>query len=523
MTTPADKSATLGMAFRQIGGLTAISRIVGFARDIVFASFLGAGPATDAFLVALKLPNMFRRLSAEGAMTNAFLPNFARLRAAQGRGAALGLAAEAQIMLILVLFALVGLAELFMPQLVMLMAPGFAATPDRMAAAVDLGRITMPYLPMISIVALWGAIANAHDRFKAAAAAPIIANLCFIAGALAIPVMMADAGAMRGLPVAFGLLAAGLLQLLFLFVVLHRLDALPRLVWPRLSAAGRKMWHHFLPAALGAGGMQLNLLVDLILASLLPVGAISWLYYADRVAQLPLGIVGIALGTALLPRLSAAEATGQTADVSAAISRAIIYGGFLVIPAVTALLLIAMPIMTGLFTYGAFVIRDADMAALALMAYAVGLPGFVLVKILQPAFYAAGQPGTVLKISVLTVVVNITGSLLLMPVLGHIGLALATSLSGVVAALFMAGLLWRQRRLRGGWFGPLGRILLASMVMAAMLTALQHLVDPAHFGVPAALWLACLVLLGGASYAAAALVTGAVPAEWLARLSNRKA
>ena len=374
---------------------------------------------------------------------------------------------------------------------------------------------------MISIVALWCAIANAHDRFKAAAAAPIIANLCFIAGALAIPVMMAEAGAMRGLPVAFGLLVAGLLQLLFLFVVLHRLDALPRLVWPRLSAAGRKMWRHFLPAALGAGGMQLNLLVDLILASLLPVGAISWLYYADRVAQLPLGIVGIALGTALLPRLSAAEATSQTADVSATISRAIIYGGFLVIPAVIALLLIAMPIMTGLFTYGAFVIRDADMAALALMAYAVGLPGFVLVKILQPAFYAAGQPGIVLKISVLTVVVNITGSLLLMPVLGHVGLALATSVSGVVAALFwLACLLWRQRRLRGGWFGPLARIFMASLVMAAVLITLQKIVDPAHLGVPAALWLACLVLLGGMSYAGAAFVTGAMPAAWLVRVGQ---
>ena len=185
----------------------------------------------------------------------------------------------------------------------------------------------------------------------------------------------------------------------------------------------------------------------------------------------------------------------------------------MVIPAVIALLLIAMPIMTGLFTYGAFVIRDADMAALALMAYAVGLPGFVLVKILQPAFYAAGQPGIVLKISVLTVVVNITGSLLLMPALGHVGLALATSLSGVVAALFMACLLWRQRRLRGGWFGPLGRIFLASLVMAAVLITLQKIVDPAHLGVPAALWLACLVLVGGMSYAGAAFVTGAVPAR----------
>ena len=251
------KGVSLGHVFWQIGSLTAVSRVVGFIRDIAFASFLGAGPAADAFLVALKLPNMFRRLTAEGAMTNAFLPSFAKLRTAEGRQAALGLAAEAQIILILVLFGIVILAEIFMPQILLLLAPGFAATPDRLAAAIDLGRVTMPYLPMISVVALWIAIANAHDRFIAGAAAPILANLCFIAGAFSIPFFAVDLGVFQAFPIAIGLLVAGLLQLAFLFIVLRRLSALPKLQWPHLSNAGRAMWRNFVPSALGAGGMQL--------------------------------------------------------------------------------------------------------------------------------------------------------------------------------------------------------------------------------------------------------------------------
>lgn len=522
MTAPS-QTPSLGGAFRQIGGLTAISRIVGFVRDIAFARFLGAGPAADAFLVALKLPNMFRRLSAEGAMTNAFLPNFARVRKSDGLPAAMALAAEAQILLLLVLFCLVLLAEIFMPQLILLLAPGFDDTPLRLSAAVDLARVTMPYLPMISIVALWGAIANAQGRFGAAAAAPIIANICFILGAVAIPFFAADMGVTRAFPVAIGLLAAGLLQLLFLYVTLRRLEVLPNLIIPRLSAAGRRMWRHFLPAALGAGSMQLNLLVDLILASLLPVGAISWLYYADRVAQLPLGIVGIALGTALLPRLSAAEAAGQGDAVKSELESAIAFAAFLVLPAVAALAVIAEPIITGLFAYGAFSTSDAGMAAVALLAYAFGLPGFVLIKILQPAFYAAGKPGRVLQLSLLTVAVNISGSLLLMPRLGHVGLALATSVSGLVTALIMAVLLIYQRRLGFGWLGILGRIFCASLIMALVLGVLQKGVKGVTMMMPDAAWLALLVIIGGASYGLTAVVLKAVPPDILGRFWARKA
>ena len=469
---------SLGRAFRQIGSLTAISRILGFVRDITFATFLGAGAAADAFLVALKLPNMFRRLSAEGAITNAFLPNYASIRESYGQAAALKLAAEAQIFLILGLSVLVIFAEIFMADLILLLAPGFVKTPDRLAAATDLARITMPYLPLISIVALWAAIANAHDYFKAGAAAPIIANICFIAGAVTIPFFVAHLDMVRAVPIAVALLIAGCAQLLFLYWTLSRLDAVPLLIWPRLSDAGRKMWRNFLPAAASAGGMQLNLLIDLILASLLPVGAISWLYYADRVAQLPLGVIGVALGTALLPKLSAASAAGQPTEVRNNLSEAIV--------------------------------SDAKMAAIALTAYGCGLPGFVLVKILQAAFYATGQPAAVLKISLITVAINIAGSLSLMPILGHVGLALTTAVSGTVAAAIMLSLLGRQHRLSTCFMPVCGKIALASAVMGVAVIFLQFGVEK-FVTVPAAVGLAVIVGGGGAVYAVASYVVGAVP------------
>ena len=511
---------SLGRAFRQIGSLTALSRIMGFVRDIAFATFLGAGVAADAFLVALKLPNMFRRLSAEGAMTNAFLPNYAAIRETYGRAAALKLAAEAQIFLILGLSVLVIIAEIFMADLILLLAPGFANSPDRLAAAIDLARITMPYLPLISIVALWAAIANAHDHFKAGAAAPIIANICFIAGAVMIPFVASHLDALRAIPIAAALVVAGFAQLVFLYRALSRLHAVPALIWPRLSDAGCKMWRKFLPAAAGAGGMQLNLLIDLILASLLPVGAISWLYYADRVAQLPLGVIGIALGTALLPKLSAAEAAGQPADVRDNLSEAISFAGFFVIPAVTGLVLCGLPIINGLFVYGAFTVSDAKMAAMALAAYGCGLPGFVLVKILQTAFYATGQPAVVLKISLITVAINVAGSLLLMPILGHVGLALATAVSGTVAAAIMLYLLARQHRLSASFLPVCGKIILASAIMGAAIMLLQFGVDR-FVTVPAAVGLAVIVGGGGAVYAVTAYVVGAVPAGLLRQSHNR--
>ena len=506
-------------AFRQIGLLTGLSRILGFGRDVAFATFLGAGPLADAFLVALKLPNMFRRLSAEGALTNAFVPSFSHVRATSGAAAAMKLAAEVQILLTIMLLAIVGLAEFFMVDLVSLLAPGFVATPDRFAAAVALGQVTMPYLPLISLVALWSAIANAHDHFAAGAIMPVFFNLCLIAGAVALPVMAAGDVVTSAMPLAVSLLVAGVIQLAVMFVVLRRLGGTPSWILPRLSAAGRAMWRKFTPAALAATAMQVNMLVDLILASLLPVGAISWLYYADRIVQLPLGIIGIALGTALLPKLSKAEAAQDQTSVTAILNDGIKLGGFFVIPAVTALICIAEPIISGLFAHGAFSSADAVVTALALQAYALGLLGFVATKLFQPAFYAAGQPSTVLKISLCAVLVNMAGSLILMRIYGHVGLAIATSISGLMAALFLGILLARSGKLKQMPLALLCRLCLASACMAAGLLGAQQ-VMPA---MPDAIKLAVLVGVGAVIYIAASVVLKTIPEGILRRSSSRGA
>jgi putative peptidoglycan lipid II flippase len=501
-------ASSLGRAFGQIGILTAGSRVLGLVRDIVFAIFLGAGPAADAFLVALKLPNMFRRLSAEGALTNAFVPSYAATMEAADEKAARRLAGEVQTMLVMVLLALVIVFEIMMPVVVSLLAPGFVDTPERFAAAVDLARVTMPYLPMISLVAFWAAIANAHDRFIPGAAMPVLFNICLIAGALLVPLATGLTNVERALPIAWALLAAGSVQLVTMYLVLHRRGILPDFVMSlRVSSRARQMWRKFIPAAGGALAMQMNLIVDLVLASMLQVGAISWLYYADRVAQLPLGIVGIALGTALLPRLSKAEAAGHPDAVRSALTEAMELGGFLVVPAVAALLVLALPIVQGLFAHGAFTLADAQMASFALMAYAIGLPGFVLVKILQPAFYAAGQPGLVLRISLVMVAVNIVGSLLLMGPFGHTGLAMATAASGLLAAAIMLVILARRDRLSTAMLRPLARILLASLIMVLALSGLTMWLP---FDNPV-LRLALYVGGGSAVYFGAAILLRAVP------------
>ena len=507
-------ASSLGRAFGQIGIMTACSRVLGLVRDIVFAIFLGAGPAADAFLVALKLPNMFRRLSAEGALTNAFVPSYAATMEAADDKAARRLAGEVQTMLVMVLLALVIVFEIMMPTVVTLLAPGFADTPDRFAAAVDLARVTMPYLPMISLVAFWAAIANAHDRFIPGAAMPVLFNICLIGGALLVPLATGLTNVERALPVAWALLAAGSVQLVTMYLVLQRRGQLPDFVMSlRVSPRARQMWRKFIPAAGGALAMQMNLIVDLVLASMLQVGAISWLYYADRVAQLPLGIVGIALGTALLPRLSKAEAAGHPDSVRSALTEAMELGGFLVVPAVAALLVLALPIVQGLFAHGAFTLADAQMASFALMAYAIGLPGFVLVKILQPAFYAAGQPGLVLRISLTMVVINIVGSLLLMGPFGHAGLAMATAVSGLLAAAIMLVILARRDRLGAAMLRPLARILLASLIM---MLALWGLTIWLPFDNPV---LRLVLYVGGGSvvYFGAAILLRAVPPGLLRR------
>ena len=472
-------SRSLFAAFRQISGLTAISRVLGFIRDVAFAHYLGAGTATDAFLVAFKLPNLFRRLTAEGALTNAFLPSYSLARQQKSDQAAIILAAEVQTALFLGLCLIVLVMELFMPFVVSGLAPGFADTPDRLAAAVDLARLTMPYLPMISLVALWAALLNSQDSYFGGAFAPVILNVCLIGGAFCVPFFQANlqlSAAYLGVPVALAVLLAGTGQMILLQHQLRR----ARLTLPffrfSLSAEARGMWLSFIPAALGAGMMQINLLVDLVLASFLATGSISWLYYADRLAQLPLGLVGIALGTALLPRLSRLQAAGTVATETqsgfcAELASALRPAAILTLPAVAALLVLPEVLITGLFRSGAFLLSDAQAAALALMAYAVGLPAFVGLKLTQAALYAMDKGRFVLLTSSVSVGLNIVLSLILMQIYQHVGLALATSVVSWLAFVWQAGWLVRAKRLDAAGLRVVLKSVLASAVMAAGLYA----------------------------------------------------
>ena len=516
--------------FRQISLLTALSRVLGFVRDICLAQFIGAGAAADAFLVAFKLPNLFRRLTADGAMTNAFLPVFASVRQSQGRDAALILAVEVQTMLLVVLSVIVILGEIFMPAVIAVLAPGFVDDQDLYASAIALARVTLPYLPMISLVALWAAVTNAHDRFFGGAAAPVILNLCLIGGALVIPVaglfgsepfFAAQASNIfyLALPICIAVLVAGTAQMMLMQRMLARIDAqlsvaplVPRLR-ATLSENSKKMWRAFVPAALGAGGLQLNLLIDMVLASLIQVGAISWLYYADRIVQLPLGVIGIALGTALLPQLSRLESENDKTEVANRIAHSLQIAGFFAIPASIAIILACEPIIAGLFGYGAFTVQDSQMAAAALSAYGVGLVAFVVNKVFQPAFFASGRGGLVLKISLLSVGVNITGSLAMMPYLGHVGLALATAIASWTGVIIMAAILAREGRLRLSALSALWPILGAALVMGAAM-ALVDYASAAYFDglfMGQFMSLVMLVTLGLGSYFGLSFWLGTIP------------
>ena len=343
-----------------------------------------------------------------------------------------------------------------------------------------------------------------------AAAMPVIFNICLIGGALLIPMATGWLAIEKAMPLAAAMLAAGVLQMGMMARLLRRAGRMPKWRWPRFAAPVRAMWRQFSVASAGAIAMQVNLVIDLVLASLLPVGAISWLYFADRLAQLPLGVIGVALGTALLPRLSAQFREDDAAAARASLAEAVRLAAFLVVPAMVALIVIAPQIMAGLFGYGAFSEAAAAASASALAAYAIGMPAHILVKILQPAFYATGRGGFVLGVSIAAVAANVSLSITLMPVLGHVGLALATSLSGLLAATALAAALAPRGHLRLPPPVETIRIVAACLVMAAVLVATARLLPP----VPPIIELGILVAGGGGAYLAAAVGLGAVPASF---------
>jgi putative peptidoglycan lipid II flippase len=427
-------------AVTTVGGFTMISRVTGFLRDVLIAAVLGASPLADAYFIAFKLPNFFRRLTAEGSFTVAFVPIFAGLLESDGKTIAMRFAEEAFAVMAAVLLTFTVGVILFVPELMTVLAPGFVETPKRFDLAVELTRVTFVYLPLISLVALMGGVLNSIGKFAAMASAPILLNLILISS-LAV---FADALDTPGHVLAWGVAVAGFAQFFWLLEACRRSGVLVRWRLPRWTPRVGSLFRLMLPAMLGAAVVQINLLVDMILASTLPTGSVSFLYYADRVNQLPLGVVGVAIGTALLPSMSRQIRAGKDHEARASQNRALELGMLLTLPAAAGLVVLSGPIVEVLFQRGAFDSQVTDQTALALAAYAAGLPAFVLIKIFQPGFFARRDTATPVKIAAFAVVLNLVLNLILMRYYAHVGLAMATAIAAWVNMTALAMLLHRR-------------------------------------------------------------------------------
>ena len=419
------------------------SRVLGFVRDILMAGTLGAGLVADAFFVAFKFPNFFRRLFAEGAFNAAFVPMFGERLKKEGLSAARDFAGEAAAVMISVLLVFTLVVVATMPGLIYVIAPGFADQPDKFRLTIELTQITFPYLTFMAVIALLGGMLNSVQRFAATAAAPILLNIIMIATLILI---MADIVPQAGFGLAWGVTAAGVGQLIWIAVACSRANVMIRLPRPRLTPGVRRLLLLMAPGLIGAGVVQINLFIDVILASTLAEGSVSYLYFADRVNQLPLGVVGVAVGVALLPLLTQQLLSGDQLGAAESQNRAIEFALYLTLPAAAALIAIAAPIVSVLFERGAFDAQASAQTAAALSAFAAGLPAYVLIKALTPGFFARQDTATPVKIAVAAMVVNIVLAVALMQVLAHVGIALATACSAWLNAAMLAGVLRRREQ-----------------------------------------------------------------------------
>lgn len=440
-----------------VSGMTALSRITGFARDVVLSYFFGATGVADAFFVAFRIPNFFRRMFAEGAFSQAFVPVLASYKVGHSVAELHRFlrATSGTFLVVMFTISLLGVAAAHL--LVLVFAPGFAGDPARLALTGDMLRLTFPYLGFIALTAYAAGVLNSHHRYAVPAFTPVLLNVSLISAALLVAPHLAS----PVMALAWGVLAAGVVQLLFQFPALKRIDLLlaPR---PELRHPGvRRVAALMLPAMLSASVSQINALVDTAIASLLMTGSISWLYYADRLMELPVGLVAIALATVLLPNLSRLHAAGATKAFSRALDWGVRMGLLLGLPAALALYLLATPLVATVFFHGAMTGGDVIMAALALKAFAIGPVAISLVKIFAPAYFSREDTRTPLRIAIVAVLVNVTLNLALYRIMGHVGLALATSTAACVQAyLLIRGVLvagaYRPDANWGKFLGQLG-------------------------------------------------------------------
>lgn len=455
-----------------VSSMTMLSRVLGLLRDVVIAAVVGASANADAFFVAFKIPNFLRRLFAEGAFAQAFVPVLAEYKNQGSLAAVRVLVDRVAGVLGGTLLLVTSLAMLAAPLVTALFAPGFVGDPVKFALTADMIRITFPYLLLISMTGFCGAILNSYGRFAVPALTPVLLNLSLIGAATVAAPWFAE----PVFALAWGVLLAGVVQLLFQLPFLYRLELVPRPRWDTRHPGVRRILSLMVPALFGVSVSQINLLLDTVLASFLPTGSVSWLYYSDRLMELPLGVFGVAIATVILPSLSAHRAGARMQDFSLTLDWAVRAVLLIAVPAAVALLLLAQPILVTLFQYGAFRPADVAMAAMSLQAYCLGLAAFMLIKVLAPGFYARQDTATPVKIGIVAMVANMLLNVaFVLPLMhyynaGHVGLALATS----VAAWLNAGLLWRGLRrqqvyqFQPGWWAYSGRLLAATAGMAAV-------------------------------------------------------
>jgi putative peptidoglycan lipid II flippase len=510
-----------------IGVNTLLARVLGYGRDILIARALGTTGIVEAFVVAFRFPNLFRRMVAEGAFSAAFVPIYAKKIEREGKESALDFAGNALSWLLLILAVFVALAEIFMPWVVAVIAPGFISQPELFDLAVLFTRLTLPYLVAMAVVALMSGMLNANYKFAMAAAAPTLLNAIFILGLLFATPWFASAGHMLSWVVAI----AGIVQYLWLGYACWKAGLRLRLPWPHATASIGRLMRLMGPGLLSGGMTQINIVVGTIVASYI-AGAVSVLYFADRLYQFPLSMIGVAIGTALLPEL-ARKLHSDPVSAMAVQNRAIELSMFLTLPAAAALMAIAEPIVLVLFQYGKFTHEDAEKTAWALAAFSSGLPAYVLIRVLSPGFYAREDTRTPVIYAIASMATNIAVALLLvwppfgLRGLGYLGIPVATAL----AAWLNAGLLAASLLRRGHWRldaeirRRLPRLVLATILMAAPLLPawlwLQPRVVDSTGG--RAVVLAGLVAGGGLLYAVLCLALGAAGlADVKAVLRRRK-
>ena len=494
--------------------MTLLSRISGLVRDVVMANILGPGALSDAFVVAFRIPNFLRRIFAEGAFSQAFVPMFAELTERNTQEAKQFVNASAGI-LALMTFILTALGVIFAPEIVSVLAPGFKQDPEKLAITVNSLRFMFPYLFCISLVAMSAGILNTMNRFAVPAVTPVLLNLCLITAMLVLTPLLDNAAQ----ALAVGVLAAGFLQLFFQIPSLLKEGYFPSFRIDFKNTAVRRVGKLMLPSIFSVSVVQINLFVSMGLASTLETGSLSWLYYSERLMEFPVGVFGIALATVVLPNLSKKHASGSTESFSAMLDWALRWVVLIAVPASLGLYLLATPLLATIFQSGEFSERDVEMSALALQAIALGVSGIIFIKVLAPGFFAQKDTKTPVKVAIVAVVVNIVLSFLFIGTMAHVGLALAISISAWVNAglLFCILVARKSYRPQAGWLWFIVRVAIA---VGAMATCLWYFSAAPEVWFEKTIWqrvvdLSILIVAAMLTYFVALLAMGVRPKQLL--------